>query len=568
MFLRNSIVYISLIFLVSLLHSQNVVQSVKGKFGVQKDGNWLVSPRFDSIYASSSNYFTAYKKARIFYYTPQGDRIFKTKKSKKSFGTRFNNGYAFIRKKEFWGAIDEKGDNVVPYIYNVQPNLVGYLAVFTNETQYYKKVDLYGPNYKRLASNYDSIKALNNLLLAFGSKIETKRVKRKIIGTKKVSVNNLWTSIYDIKTGVLINKYKGHSYKQFGAMLQVVNYQNQKTLIDSLGNVLVESFSKIKQRANGDYLIYSANSAQTNFKAHVYLLYKHGKPLINNNGYHKITFKDSSIYAYYDVNRADIYSSSYKLLTPNVKIKNYQINNYHIFENDSGFYLGNETGVRKTNYYSNIDNSSENMMLIQKDSSFGYLNLTTLVETNFHPILTGISYTYGRTGKGLMKIFGTSYRTETWEVLFDGRNYNNGYAIIALNALDKDYQKGRSLDIGDETKLRYNYINKEGQLLTKDKYKAVYPFKNGKAWVRKTNYFYMIDTNGKADYSIKAEKINEIDSDHFVFKKGGDWGVIDHNYKIVVKPTYFHKPYVVKGKIILKDSGNKPDEFYQLPIEK
>lgn len=550
-----------------MLHSQEVVQNIKNKFGVQLNGDWIVPPKFDSIYASSSNHYTAYKKSKVFYFNSKGDRFFKTKINENTFGDRFNRGYAFVKKKQLWGAIGINGEIVVPYSYNLKPTMVGSIAVFSRKSLYSTKVDLYGANYQGLGKYYDSTKVLKNLILAFASKTETKRVKRKIIGTKKVTVDNLWTNFFDINSSTLIGKYKGHDCIQIGRMIQVVDENNNNVLLNSKGEVLVAALNKTEQAPDGNFFIYLNPSPQTDYKSFVYLLDSSGKIIIEHKGYSRFLFNDKSIYAYYDARRVDIYSKSYELITANVRFKSYKINNWNVFQDDNGWYLGDETGVRKTNYYSKINKASNDMILIQRDSSFGYLNLSNLTETKFYPTLTGINYRYGRTGRGIMKLFGSSYRTETWEVLFDGRPYREGYAVIALNAHNKPLQKGRSLDIGDETKLRYNYIDKKGNLFSKDKFKALYPFKNGKAWVYKSSYFYLIDTNGKADYSIKAEEIDDIGSDHFLFKKNGDWGIVDNNYKVVVEPTYFHRPYVVDGKVILKNSGDKPDDFYILPPE-
>ena len=267
----------------------------------------------------------------------------------------------------------------------------------------------------------------------------------------------------------------------------------------------------------------------------------------------KVTDKTvSNTYAKIKINE----SSTIINIKTGKEVYKYTLDDIRVLDNNV-FYIKNEKGnnlyfvikddqvVFQTTDYKRVrveDINSNIAIAIKEDTSIDYIDLLKKEVINKDE---NIKYTYSD-GVILKKEYNHQASKDEYTI-FTPNKVLGTFSDIKLE--DGTFVNGFAKVITDDNK--YNFINKNGQIISKSNYDEVSDFNdNNYAIVSNDNLYGLIDSNGREILKVNYEDIIFLDSDLFdsiykktneklfIFKDNNKYGIINSNGKVMIKPIY------------------------------
>lgn len=371
----------------NLLFGQYNIFEVNGKYGIKNSNTILFKPKYDLIIIGDTCIFNLNKGDKWEYKNKSGKSIYKYKGAK---GYPFRNGFGMIynKKSYSWQSIDENGKVLGFFLSNSNPIVLGRYIV----NEYSKKL------YKHTGQfyfEYDSVKTISSNIILFYS-TETAISTKKVFGVnikqnKEINRQRLLSTNIDTVFDNIISYNNINNYAYYFTTQKPKN----NFLFSTKGNLLLSNIEDCKIVSNNKCIIKTnKNFGLYDIEKKTWDINPRGLTTIDSvSGYLWFGSSDS-LFSYV----SDGKNSLVKVESIFEKKLNY---NYILASNSNSFALYTASGKKMSDNYKNIiDVIGPDLIIIEDNNKFAYLNLKTKKIIGDYYDLYYTRHTYGGNSKG------------------------------------------------------------------------------------------------------------------------------------------------------------------------
>lgn len=542
------------------------------KVGVVKGEKILVKPRFDSLEISEDSVITTYRKNRIKYFNPNGDKIYSGPIKNSQV---FEKGLAIVQKRsDKYFLINKNGDKIIrPQHCLEAPKRFGGQIIIAKPNE-----DEWG-NVSADYFLYSDTGLVEQYFHAYTT------IPGFLITSKKPIFQDTLKKVYNVETDSRIED-------EVVAIDDSLNhlFLKRKNNTTTLYNKRDFSFSRNHGKItilNETYFYSSLNDSSS--------LYKWEKhQLFIKTACDSFAFNPHTIYAIGNPNRNGKQSLEIYNLNGQPVIKNLQFviqlddDRWILGKNDSEF-IATETGQALSKFYTQISPEAVNgYRVVYKDYRYTYINDATYQEL---PVDLAVifrenkyanrSHSSGGLIKALVSILvipvaavlAPLTRGKSMQMLTGSRGYSssiqNSYFIITPGNSNYfsdgmtiinwyGYENDSTMVTANyDAPFTFNFIDTAGNFMNDIHYQKVFPFQNGKTWVKEQGKEFQL-------INKKGEKASKLTYDEVELTEGGFYICRNEftSHFFIFSNTY-HKCYLYNEKHELVHKGNFTNIYFE-----
>ena len=526
---------------------------------------------------------------------------------------RFSDGLAVVKKRKDaygfnWGAIDSKGNVVIPVEYDYLGALLEGLMNFRKDGKL-GYMDRSGtviipPTYFNFAGFSDGLAAAspaeggkygyidkqNNMVIpvkyedanpfykGYAVVARKKRTSAGSAGKPTITIPGEYFLID--KTGKEINSvpYESIGNRQSGGLFVVTN-KSQSGAIDSTGKLILPvAYKDVQSDYNGNLIVRTADNKYGLVNNRGEFVMKPEYDYISGYSKDKMYYKQNGRYAVIDKKQKVLVPADSALTVSLGKDRILYIfnNKVNVFDNNGKLVKTYAQGNIRS--FSSGFAANEDSLKISHDQIVEIINPATGAKKDLPGTEVG---DFNEAGIFLLKNKGSRYdfydatgKKLNSKEYFAAVNFSEGICALQENSsgpaylADKNFKKIKDLSVrfigpfseglaacSDPVAYRMVYLNKNGEEAFRVYGTEGGPCTNGRIWIKDNSGYFWVDRTGKKIGIKTWDAIGEYSEGFAAVKTAGKWGFIDTTGALVIATQFDEVSSFTKGAAVVKQNG-------------